>query len=86
MCSTHATWIDLATRESDGIEVTLLWSAASGRVKVAIADTKLDHGFDLDVPGADALSAFYHPFSYTTSGAARPGRASRMSTDLQLQS
>jgi hypothetical protein len=86
MCSAHDTWIDLATRESDGITIALLWSRASGCVKIAVADARLDGGFELDVPRADALAAFYHPFSYAAAGAARRGRTLRMSTDLQLQS
>ena len=40
-CSSHDTWIDLATRKCDGI-VTLLRSRASGCVKVAVVDAKLD--------------------------------------------
>jgi hypothetical protein len=85
MSSLHDAWIDLATRESDGLEVALLWSRALNCVKVVVADTKLDSGFDVDVPDADALSAFYHPFAYAAHGATRPGRASPLSADLQLQ-
>ena len=61
---THDTWTDLADRESDGLEVTLLWSEDSGRVKVVVDDTKLDESFELHVPRADALAAFHHPFAY----------------------
>jgi hypothetical protein len=83
-CTSHGTWIDLAIRESDGIEVTLLWSRASSCVKVAVTDTELDAGFDLDVPDADALSAFYHPFAYADRcPTCRP--AVRMNSNLQLQ-
>jgi len=78
-------WIDLADRESDGLEVTLLWSEPSGRVRVTVFDSKLDEGFELDVAGADALAAFHHPFAYA-SGSDRRGRAARVHTDLQLQS
>jgi hypothetical protein len=79
---THDIWIDLADRESDGLEVTLLWSAPTGRVKVLVEDAKSEETFELDVPQADALAAFHHPFAYS------PDRAVRVhaSTDLQLQS
>ena len=57
-------WRELASRENDGLEVSLLWSKSAGRVKVAVADLKRDEAFELDVPGADALAAFHHPFAF----------------------
>jgi hypothetical protein len=57
-------WRELASRGTDGLAVSLLWSKAADRVKVTVADEKLDDEFDLDVPGAHALGAFYHPFAY----------------------
>ncbi len=83
---THDIWTDLADRESDGLEVTLLWNEATGRVKIAVSDSRVDESFELQVAGADALAAFHHPFAYASSGAACPGRDSLGSTDLQLQS
>jgi hypothetical protein len=80
------TWTELAERANDGLEVTLLWSRSSGRVKVAISDSRLDDRFELDVAGADALAAFYHPFAYAASGATRPDRVTGATTELQLQS
>jgi hypothetical protein len=82
MMLTHDIWTDLADRESDGLEVTLLWSESSGRVKVVVDDAKLGESFELDVPQSQALAAFYHPFAYA------PDRAVRVhaSTDLQFQS
>jgi len=62
-CQRH-TWSELAVREKDGLAVTLLWSKATGRVKVAVIDAYLDEQFEFDVPGADALAAFHHPFAY----------------------
>ena len=55
---------ELAIRERDGLVVSLLWSKSADRVKVAVADARLDEQFELDVPGADALDAFYHPFAF----------------------
>lgn len=56
-------WRELARRKADGLAVSLLWSKATGRVKVTVADENLDVEFDLDVSGAHALGAFYHPFA-----------------------
>jgi hypothetical protein len=83
---THGIWTDLADRESDGLGVTLLWGEATGRVKVAVFDSRLDESFELHVAGADALAAFHHPFAYASTGVACRGRGSLRSTDIQLQS
>jgi hypothetical protein len=74
-------WRELATSENDRLTVSLLWSKATNAVKVAVVDTKLDHEFEFDVAGADALAAFYHPFAYAA-GSGVQGEA----IDLQLQS
>jgi len=84
MTPTHDIWTDLADRESDGIEVALLWNRATGRVKVAVRDTKLSRGFELDVDGADALTAFQHPFAYAENRRVA-NRVRVTTTDLQLQ-
>jgi hypothetical protein len=57
-------WRELASRDNDGLEVSLLWSKSADRVRLVVADTRLEVDFELDVAGADALAAFYHPFSY----------------------
>ena len=54
-------WRELAVRDGDGIEVRLLWSRSSDRVKVTVADAKFDEEFEIDVASADALVAFDHP-------------------------
>ncbi len=60
------TWSELAIRETDGLAVSLLWNSATGRVKVAVVDARLDERFEVHVPGAQALAAFHHPFAYVT--------------------
>jgi hypothetical protein len=78
-------WRELASRETGGLEVFLLWSKSADRVKVVLADSRLDEQFELDVAGADALAAFHHPFAF----AAAEGMtfdADRESIDLQPQS
>ena len=78
-------WTELASRENDGLAVVLFWSKATDRVKVVVADTKLDDLFELDVPGADALEAFNHPFAYAAARGVCFGDAPSESMDLQLQ-
>ena len=58
------TWKELAGRENEGLEISLLWNTSADRLKVAVADARLDEKFEFDVAGADALAAFYHPFAY----------------------
>ena len=49
--ATESDWRELASRENDGLEVSLLWSKSADRVKVTVADSKLDQEFELDVAG-----------------------------------
>ena len=78
-------WKELATRESDGLTVSLLWSRESGAVKVTVADSKLDHDFELHVRGADALAAFYHPFAFAAAEGMALELPDRATLDLQPQ-
>ena len=57
-------WTELASRGTDGLAVSLLWSKATGRIRVTVADERFDEELDVHVPGAHALGAFYHPFAY----------------------
>jgi hypothetical protein len=79
-------WTELADREADGLEVRLLWSESTGRVLVAVDDTRVGHRFAFDVRRGDALAAFHHPFAYAPARATRRYRAAEPSSDLQLQS
>jgi len=79
-------WTELASRENDGLAVFLFWSKATDRVKVIVADSKLDDLFELDVPGAEALEAFNHPFAYASGRSARFGEVVSEAIHLQLQS
>jgi hypothetical protein len=60
---------ELAQRESDGIEVTLLWSPADSSLTVVCADGRTGDWFALAVEPATALDVFDHPYAY----AARQG-------------
>lgn len=79
-------WRELATREGDGLEISLLWSKAADRVKVTVADSRLDESFELDIAGAEALAAFHHPFAYAAGRGLGFGEALRETHDLQTQS
>ncbi len=55
---------ELASRESDGLNVVLLWHPRDGAVTVSVADSRTGDRFELAVEGERALDAFYHPFAY----------------------
>jgi hypothetical protein len=63
----HESWSELASREADGIVVSLLWSVDGNRVKVVVADTRTQRQFEIAVAPARALDAFRHPFVYAGS-------------------
>ena len=96
MSATHCTtdtasvivddWQELASRDGDGLEISLLWSKAADRVKVTVADSRLDESFELDIAGAEALAAFHHPFAYAAGRGLGFGDVLRESHDLQTQS
>ena len=60
-------WTELSGRRNQGLEVSLLWSKSTNRVKVAVADARHDEQFEFEVAGADALAAFHHPFAFAGS-------------------
>jgi hypothetical protein len=62
-----ASWVEVAKRAANGLEVVLLWNRSSNRVKVAVSDERLCHHLDFEVARAHALSVFHHPFAYATS-------------------
>jgi hypothetical protein len=78
-------WTELASRESDGLAVTLLWDPATDQVKVTVSDSRLDHDFELNVRGADAHAAFYHPFAFAAAEGMSFEFAERETFDLQPQ-
>ena len=65
--STHTSHLirELDTRESDGIEVRMLWRAQDDRVLVAVADSRTGEAFSVEVrAGERALDVFHHPYAY----------------------
>ncbi len=59
---------ELDHRQRDGIDVKLLWNSRTDQVSVLVEDQRLGERFVLDVPGADALEAFMHPYPYAQRG------------------
>ena len=55
---------ELATRESDGLAVALLWNPCQDAVSVSVDDSRTGDRFRIEVEGDRALDAFYHPFAY----------------------
>jgi hypothetical protein len=55
---------ELACRNQNGLEVTLLWDSRSNEVSVEVIDQLDDRGFSLPIAGPLALAAFHHPYAY----------------------
>jgi hypothetical protein len=55
---------ELASRESDGLHVLLLWHPRENALTVEVEDARIGDGFQLAVAPERALDAFYHPFAY----------------------
>lgn len=62
--SVRAEMRELAARESDGINVLLLWHAGSDALTVSVEDVRIGDCFQLAVAPERALDAFYHPYAY----------------------
>src|ERR1700730_7025109 len=62
-CESSAPRVELATRESAGASVTLLWSPATDVVAVVVVDPGRSESFELVVGAADSpLEVFNHPY------------------------
>jgi hypothetical protein len=57
---------ELDSRNSNGIEVTLLWDSVSGETFVSVSDLTNDSEEMFPVAAADARDAFMHPYAYLT--------------------
>ncbi len=78
-------WKELASRGTDGLMVSLLWSKATDQIRVTVADDRFDEAFDLNVPAAHALAAFCHPFAYAVVRDLGFARTTAAAPDLQPQ-
>ena len=72
---------ELDHRQSDGIDVRLIWNQVDDRVTVAVFDSKTGESFEIEPERHEALDAFHHPYSYaafkrgTTPTSSLSGRA-----------
>lgn len=55
---------ELAHRDADGIDVTLLWDPDSDRAFVAVIDSRNGVAFDVEVGNTNAMQVFHHPYVY----------------------
>jgi len=55
---------ELAHREQDGLEVSLLWDERSNDVSIEVVDHRDGSRFRVPVAGRAALDAFRHPYAY----------------------
>jgi hypothetical protein len=59
--------VELAHRESNGIEVALLWDKRADALTVCVCDSCTGDSFEFAVKREKGLEAFYHPYAYATS-------------------
>jgi hypothetical protein len=55
---------ELDRRSSDGLEITLFWSASTNHVFIAVTDERHGASIEIEVDPAHARDAFLHPFAY----------------------
>ena len=83
--ATDITRTELASRETNGITVTLLWTRSTNLVTVAVDDAANDDYFELVLDEDErAMDVFHHPFAH----AAARGiefRTSRREQELLLE-
>jgi hypothetical protein len=68
--TTEKDFRELAYRASEGLEVTLLWSARENRLAVTVRDSRSGEQFALDAQDDNALEVFYHPYAHAALQAA----------------
>jgi hypothetical protein len=73
----HVALTELAYRNQDGLEVTLLWDACSNEVSVDVVDRRADSQFRLPIAGRFALDAFHHPYAYAPASESSSGPAAQ---------
>jgi hypothetical protein len=57
---------ELAQRRSGADEVLLLWHPETDRVELSVRDWLTGCGFRVEIPPANAIDAFYHPYAYAS--------------------
>jgi hypothetical protein len=76
---------ELASRESNGIEVTLPWHPGPTRLTMSVFDAKSGEFFELQAERSRALDVFYHPYAYAAARTAPcPAMNRRATTSLSV--
>ena len=57
-------FVELDTREADGLTVSLEWDRDTGATQVVVQDVRAASQMAFPVPQARAADAFRHPFRY----------------------
>jgi hypothetical protein len=57
-------FVELDTRDGDGLTVTLEWDRSSGQTQIVVHDTRSDGLIAFGVSPINAADAFRHPFRY----------------------
>jgi hypothetical protein len=57
-------FIELDTRHTDGLTITLEWDRDTGKTQVVVDDVRAASHSVFLVPAASASDAFRHPFRY----------------------
>jgi hypothetical protein len=57
-------FIEVDTRQGDGLTVGLEWDRDTGQTKIVVRDSRSDGLIAFGVAPADAADAFRHPFRY----------------------
>ena len=57
-------FVELDTRQNNGLTVSLEWDRDTGDTHVVVWDSRTASEVTFGVPGAKAADAFRHPFRY----------------------
>ena len=60
-------FVELDTRQNDGLTVSLEWDRDTGNTQVVVYDSRTAIEVAFGVPGSKAADAFRHPFRYQPS-------------------
>ena len=57
-------FVELDTRENDGLSVSLEWDRETGVTQIVLEDAREASVITFEVPAADASEAFRHPYTF----------------------
>lgn len=57
-------FVELDTRQNDGLTVSLEWERETGKTQIVVDDASDESQIAVTVPRASAGDAFRHPFRY----------------------